>query len=73
MAALTAGNEAEATRKLGKAMELAVATGNEEATKKLQKIITTDDKGTVKLNKGANKGDVVSLDTASTRTRRVAK
>lgn len=73
VAALTAGNEAEATRKLGKAMELAVATGNEEATKKLQKIITTDDKGTVKLNKGANKGDVVSLDTASTRTRRVAK
>jgi hypothetical protein len=72
VAALTAGDEERATKALGKARELAVATGNDEATKRIDKIVKVDpDKGTVKIIKGASAGDVVNLDTASTRTRRV--
>lgn len=72
VAALDAGDEDKATKALGKARELAVATGNDEATKRIDKIIKVDpDKGTVKIIKGASAGDVVNLDTASTRTRRV--
>ncbi len=72
VAALQAGDEDKATKALGKARELAVATGNEEATRRIDKIIKVDpDKGTVKIIKGADKGDVVNLDTASTRTKRV--
>lgn len=72
VAALQAGDEDKATKALGKARELAVATGNEEATRRIDKIVKVDpDKGTVKIIKGADKGDVVNLDTASTRTRRV--
>lgn len=72
VAALNAGDEDKATKALGKARELAVATGNDEATKRIDKIVKVDpDKGTVKIIKGADKGDVVNLDTASTRTKRV--
>ncbi len=72
MAALQAGDEDKATKALGKARELAVSTGNEEATRRIDKIVKVDpDKGTVKIIKGADKGDVVNLDTASTRTRRI--
>jgi hypothetical protein len=72
VAALNAGDEDKATKALGKARELAVATGNDEATKRIDKIVKVDpDKGTVKIIKGASAGDVVNLDTASTRTKRV--
>lgn len=72
VAALQAGDEDKATKALGKARELAVSTGNEEATRRIDKIVKVDpDKGTVKIIKGADKGDVVNLDTASTRTRRI--
>jgi len=70
---MNSGDNEKATRALGKALEQAQAAGNEEATRAIKKIITVDEKGTVRINKSASKGDVVSLDTASTRTRRVGK
>ena len=73
VAAMNSGDNEKATRALGKALEQAHAAGNEEATRAIKKIITVDEKGTVRINKSASKGDVVSLDTASTRTRRVGK
>jgi Mg-chelatase subunit ChlD len=69
--ALNAGDEEKATKALARAAELAEATGNEEATKRLKKFIETDDKGTKRLKKNISEGDKVDLDTKSTKTRRV--
>lgn len=75
LAAKAAGDEATATTKLGRAVQLAAATGNDEATSKLRKVVDVDDEreGTVRLKRAVDKADEMALDTASTKTTRVRK
>ena len=65
-----AGDEAGATKALGRAMELAEQTGNEGTKKLLSKVVQVESDGTVKLKK-AEKADVLDLDTKSVRTTRL--
>ncbi len=64
-----------ATVKLGRAVQLAQETGNEEATTRLRKVVEIDDAdtGTVRLKRSVDKLDEMALDTASTKTTRVKK
>ncbi len=73
LSAKAIGDEATATTKLGRAMQLAVASGNEEATSKLRKVVDVVDAGTgtVRLKSGVDKADEMALDTASTKTTRI--
>ncbi|GAA1111660.1 VWA domain-containing protein [Kribbella jejuensis] len=75
LAAKAAGDTATATTKLGRAVQLAAATGNEEATTRLRKVVDIDDQetGTVRLKRTVEKADEMALDTASTKTTRVRK
>ncbi|SMQ61482.1 VWA domain-containing protein [Agreia sp. VKM Ac-1783] len=75
LAAKAAGDAATATVKLGRAVQLAAATGNDEATAKLRKVVEIDDanEGTVRLRRDVAKLDEMALDTASTKTTRVRK
>lgn len=75
LAAKAAGDEATATTKLGRAVQLAAETGNEEATSKLRKVVEIDSEaeGTVRLKRAVDKADEMALDTASTKTTRVRK
>ncbi|WP_028046420.1 VWA domain-containing protein [Cellulomonas sp. URHE0023] len=75
LAAKAAGDEATATVKLGRAVQLAQETGNEEATSRLRRVVDIDDeeKGTVRLKRDAAKLDEMALDTASTKTTRVRR
>ncbi|GAA4803177.1 VWA domain-containing protein [Nocardioides caeni] len=75
LAAKAAGDEATATTKLGRAVQLAAATGNDEATSKLRKVVEIDSEadGTVRLKRTVDKADEMALDTASTKTTRVRK
>lgn len=75
LAAKAAGDTDTATVKLGRAVQLAVETGNEEATTRLRKIVEIDDAGTgtVRLKRSVSKLDEMALDTASTKTTRVKK
>lgn len=54
-------------------MQLAAATGNEEATSRLRKVveIADPDTGTVRLKRAVDRADEMALDTASTKTTRV--
>ncbi len=73
LAAKDAGDEATATTKLGRAVQLATETGNAEATAKLRKVVDIHDArtGTVRLRPAVDKADVMALDTASTKTTRI--
>ena len=73
LAAKAAGDEATATTKLGRAVQLATESGNSEATAKLRKVVDIADArtGTVKLRKAVDKADEMALDTASTKTTRI--
>ena len=75
LAAKAAGDTATATTKLGRAVQLAAQTGNEEATTRLRKVVEIDDQdtGTVRLKRSVEKADEMALDTASTKTTRVKK
>ena len=75
LAAKAVGNEELATTKLGRAVQLAAETGNDEATSKLRKVVEVEDAGagTVRLKKAVEKADEMALDTASTKTTRVRK
>lgn len=75
LAAKAAGDEATATTKLGRAVQLAAETGNDEATSKLRKVVDIDDEreGTVRLKRTVEKADEMALDTASTKTTRIKK
>jgi hypothetical protein len=75
LAAKAAGDEATATTKLGRAVQLAAATGNDEATSKLKKVVDVDNEkeGTVRLKRSVEKADEMALDTASTKTTRIRK
>ncbi|GAA2108267.1 VWA domain-containing protein [Microlunatus panaciterrae] len=73
LAAKAAGDDARATTKLGRAVQLAAETGNEEATQKLRKVVDIDSEetGTVRLKRSVDKADEMALDTASTKTTRI--
>ncbi len=73
LAAKAAGDDVTATLKLGRAAKLAAATGNDEATKRLAKVVDIEDAetGTVRLKRNVEKLDEMALDTASTKTTRV--
>jgi hypothetical protein len=75
LAAKAAGDDATATTRLGRAVQLAEATGNAEATTRLRKVVDIDDPGTgtVRLRRDVEKADEMALDTASTKTTRVKK
>ncbi|MEZ5260863.1 MAG: hypothetical protein R2755_03595 [Acidimicrobiales bacterium] len=73
LAARQAGNESEATTKLGRAVQLAAAAGNDATTRLLANVVEIDDAqaGTVRLKRNAEAVDVMALDTRSTKTTRV--
>ena len=75
LAAKAGGDDATATQKLGRAVQLAQQTGNEEATAKLRKVVDVEDAetGTVRLKKAVEKADEMALDTASTKTTRIKR
>ncbi|MFC5729689.1 MULTISPECIES: vWA domain-containing protein [Nocardioides] len=75
LAAKAAGDEATATTKLGRAVQLAAETGNDEATSKLRKVVDVESEkdGTVRLKRAVDKADEMALDTASTKTTRIRK
>jgi len=75
LAAKSAGDEATATVKLGRAVQLAQQTGNDEATSRLRRVVDIDnpERGTVRLKRDTSKLDEMALDTASTKTTRVRK
>jgi hypothetical protein len=52
-AALAAGEDARATRELGRALEISERTGNERITRLLSQLVTRDARGTLHLNKQA--------------------
>jgi hypothetical protein len=68
-----AGDDVTATTKLGRAVQLANASGNDETTKLLAKVVTVEDPetGTVKLRRDVEAADEMALDTRSTKTTRV--
>lgn len=73
LAAKAVGDEATATTKLGRAVQLATESGNAEATAKLRKVVDIADArtGTVRLKKAVDRADEMALDTASTKTTRI--
>ena len=73
--AAKAGDERTATVKLGRAVQLAAASGHEDTMRLLQKVVDVDDAehGTVRLRKGTEKAAEMTLDTRSTRTVRLGK
>lgn len=75
LAAKALGDEATATVKLGRAVQLAAETGNDEATSRLRKVVEVQDAetGTVRLRRNVDKLDEMALDTSSTKTTRVRK
>jgi hypothetical protein len=70
-----AGDDATATVKLGRAAQLAAASGNEATTKLLSKVVDVEDaaSGTVRLKSRVEDADEMALDTRSTKTVRVTK
>lgn len=75
LAARSAGDDATATIKLGRAVQLAHESGHEGTVRLLQKVVEVDDPatGTVRLKREVAQLDEMALDTRSTRTVRVAK
>ena len=73
--AAKAGDEKTATVKLGRAVQLAAASGHEDTMKLLAKVVDVDnaESGTVRLRKGTEKAAEMTLDTRSTRTVRLGK
>lgn len=68
-----AGDDDAATAKLGRAVQLATQTGNEDTTRLLAKVVDVDDPvtGTVRLKRQVAEADEMALDTRSTKTVRV--
>ena len=69
------GDDATATVKLGRAVQLAAQSGNDDTAKLLSKVVDVDDAatGTVRLKKKVEDVDEMALDTRSTKTVRVTK
>ncbi len=73
LAARKAGDEATATARLGRAVALAAASGNEGTARLLERVVDVVDapSGTVRLRRAVADVDEMTLDTRSTRTVRV--
>ncbi|MDR2973313.1 MAG: VWA domain-containing protein [Propionibacteriaceae bacterium] len=73
LAAHSSGDDVTATQRLGRAVQLATQSGNEEAASKLGRVVDIADAatGTVRLKRDIDKADEMALDTASTRTTRI--
>ncbi len=73
LAAREAGDGATATVRLGRAVQLAHESGNDDTVRLLQKVVEVDDaaSGTVRLRRDVEKSDEMALDVRSTRTVRV--
>ncbi|MDT0446736.1 vWA domain-containing protein [Streptomyces johnsoniae] len=69
------GDEAGATTRLGRAVQLAHGSGNEETAKLLAKVVDVEDAaaGTVRLKARIAEADEMTLETRSTKTVRVKK
>ncbi|WP_055591086.1 vWA domain-containing protein [Peterkaempfera griseoplana] len=69
------GDIDQATAKLGKAVRLAHASGNEDTFRLLQKVVDVVDpkEGTVRFRKHVSEADEMTLETRSTKTVRVKK
>jgi uncharacterized protein YegL len=70
-AALAQGDNERATRLLGKALQLSQQTGNENMTQLLNKLVTKDSGGTVRLNKNASEVEKKSIAINSGKTTRL--
>ncbi len=75
LAARAGGDDATATVKLGRAVQLAHEAGNDDTVKLLQKVVDVDDPktGTVRLRRQVEAVDEMALDVRSTRTVRVQR
>jgi len=75
LAARAAGDDDTATMKLGRAVQIAHETGNEESVRLLEKVVDVDDPktGTVRLRREVADADAMALDVRSTRTVRVGR
>jgi hypothetical protein len=73
LAARRRGDTSEATKRLGEAARLAVATGNDDTMKLLAAVVDIDDAetGTVRLKPHVADADEMTLDTRSTKTTRI--
>lgn len=73
LAARKAGDEATATSRLGRAVALAAASGNDGTARLLERVVEVVDApaGTVRLRRAVADVDEMTLDTRSTRTVRV--
>jgi hypothetical protein len=73
--AAKSGDEKTATVKLGRAVQLAAASGHEDTMRLLAKVVDVDnaESGTIRLRKGTEKAAEMTLDTRSTRTVRLGK
>ncbi len=75
LAARDSGDQATATVKLGRAVQIAHEAGHQDTVRLLQKVVEVDDvaSGTVRLKRDVNRTDEMALDVRSTRTVRVNK
>ncbi|MDH3680821.1 MAG: VWA domain-containing protein [Acidimicrobiia bacterium] len=75
LAARDTGDQATATVKLGRAVQIAHEAGHEDTVRLLQKVVEVDDAatGTVRLKRDVDRTDEMALDVRSTRTVRVKK
>ncbi|MGW4119408.1 VWA domain-containing protein [Nocardia sp. NPDC004711] len=75
LAARRDGDLDTATRKLGRAVQIAAASGNADTAKLLEGVVDVLDArtGTVRLKSAVRKADEMTLDTRSTKTSRVHK
>lgn len=75
LAARDAGDDATATVKLGRAVQLAHEAGNDDTVKLLAKVVDVADaeQGTVRLRRDVQAVDAMALDVRSTRTVRVPR
>lgn len=75
LAARQAGDEQNATLKLGRAVQIAHEAGNEGTVRLLKKVVDVDDPetGTVRLKRAVEEVDAMALDVRSTRTVRVER
>ena len=75
LAARDGGDQATATIRLGRAVQIAHEAGNTDTVKLLQKVVDVDDAatGTVRLRREVERTDEMALDVRSTRTVRVSR
>ncbi len=75
LAARDAGDQATATVRLGRAVQIAHEAGNSDTVKLLRNVVEIDDPatGTVRIKRNVDKTDEMALDVRSTRTVRVSR